>query len=670
MTHRFAIAFTLLLSVVLAPAGAWAANVRVNIASTPPGAAVFVDSLDTPTIGNTPLSRVAIQRGQHTLIFVLDGFENASMPANVRRWNETFTATMTPLATIELTSPAGMSTGADVRIDGQLVGTIPFSGRVRRGRHELRVTKTGFQDFSQWIELRAGETRAQAVTLVQARIAGSLLVAGDVPGAEVFVDGTPRGNSPVVIDDLDPGPHSVEIRAAGLNPWTQTVAVAGGQRATVNPTIRPTRAPTGSLRVLADVADAQVVLDGDPIGAVPADAGEVEVGNHILEVMAPGRRSVQQEVQIEAGQRRVVRVALEALPEQAPVGTLRVVSPSPGAQVFLDGAAVGAVPFERADVAVGQHYVTVQAEGHRNWRRSVTIQPGGTIDLAAELEAVGSLKVRANVPGAIVSLDGEVVGRTPFESREVVVGERTLLVSAQGYRDYAETIVIGAGENREVEAQLASTTETLSADELLALRRSMTPWAAGALPPGQVAMDLGVGWPYFLDLRFGVGILDFLDAGVGMRTYFNTFEFVGRAKAALRFNALGVALYGEIGGGLGPDSRSTGFFEIGPMVSLFFGKRGAFTLRMPFELYTDRCGKLEEDEESTDLGQCNSDNGTGSRIRFGGLIEIVMNSRWNIFGLFEGVISSAHPRRAYQDVLGTGNEDTELYFRAGLTYKF
>jgi hypothetical protein len=201
----------------------------------------------------------------------------------------------------------------------------------------------------------------------------------------------------------------------------------------------------------------------------------------------------------------------------------------------------------------------------------------------------------------------------------------------------------------------------------------MTPWAAGVLPSGQVAMDLSVGWPYFFDIRFGVGVLPFLDAGVGMRTYFNTFEFVGRAKASLRVSALGVALYGEAGGGLGPDSRSVGFFEFGPMVSLFFGNRGAFTLRMPFEVYTERCGNLETDEEFSDLGQCGGDenphDGTDARIRFGGLIEVVTSPRWNLFGQFEGVISG-NERKAFQDVLGTGNHDTQVYFRVGLTHKF
>jgi len=678
MTHRLATLLALA-AAVFAPALAGAQTVRVNIASTPPGAAVFVDTLESNSIGNTPLTKIAVPRGRRTLLFVLDGFENASMSVDVRRARETFTATLTALARLELTAPAdGLSTGADVLIDGQQVGTLPFTGHLRRGRHELRVTKSGFQDYSQWIEVRAGETRAQTITLVPARVAGSMLVAGDVPGAEVFVDGTPRGNSPVVVDDLDPGPHSVEIRAQGLPPFSQTVAVQGGQRITVNPSIRPTRAPSGSLRVLANVPEAQVVLDGDPVGAVPADAGDIEAGTHILEVMAPGHRSVQQEVQIVANERRVVRVTLERLSEQAPAGTLRVVSPTPGAQVFLDGASVGGVPFERADISVGQHYVTVQAEGHRPWRRNVTVTAGGNVELAAELEAVGVLKIRANVPGALVSVDGEVVGRTPFESSDIVVGERAVLVSAPGYRDYAETVSITAGGTREVEAQLASTTETLSPTELRALRKSMTPWAAGALPGGQVAMDLSLGWPYFFDIRFFVGILPFLDAGVGMRTYFNTFEFVGRAKAALRVSALGFAMYGEAGGGLGPDGRSVGFFEFGPMVSLFFGTRGAFTLRMPIELYTERCGKLEEDEEFDDLGQCGGDaddnddmddNGNGARIRFGGHIEVVMTPGWNFFGLFEGVIAGDQ-RKAFQDVLGTGNEDTLIYFRVGLTHKF
>ena len=46
-----------------------------------------------------------------------------------------------------------------------------------------------------------------------------------------------------------------------------------------------------------------------------------------------------------------------------------------------------------------------------------------------------------------------------------------------------------------------------------------------------------------------------------------------------------------------------------------------------------------------------------------------MTPRWNLFGLFEGVISGEE-RRAFQDILDTGNHDTQIYFRVGLTHKF
>ncbi|MBI2897145.1 MAG: PEGA domain-containing protein [Deltaproteobacteria bacterium] len=651
----------------LVPAAVFGQTVRVSVLSTPPGATVLLDTRDGQNLGATPLDRIAVPRGRHTLIFTMDGYEDTSLPVEIRRTRETFTATLTPLATIELTSGAdGSATGADVAIDGQHVGTVPYSGKVRRGRHELRITRSGFIDVSQWLELRAGETRAQTIVLQQARVAGSLLVAGDVPGAEVFVDGAPRGNSPVVVDDLDVGPHTVEIRAPNLPPFTQTVAVQGGQRVTVNPSIRPTRPPSGSLRVLSNVPEAQVVLDGDPVGGVPADAGDVEAGTHILEVMAPGYRPIQQEIQIEASQRRVVRIELERIPEAAPVATLRVVSPIPNAQVFLDGASVGNAPFQRADLAVGQHYVTVQATGYRNWQRSIVLEAGRNVELAAELQAIASLRVTSGRPGAVVSLDGEVVGHTPFESHEVVAGQHQLVLSAPGFRDHSQSITIGPGENREIQANLESVHQTLAPEELAALRRSMTPWAAGALPKGQVALDVGVGWPYFVDLRFGVGLLPFLDGGVGLRTYVNTWEFVGRAKAAVRAGALGFGAYGELGGGLGPDSRNVYFAELGPMVSLFFGEWGAFTLRLPIELYSEKCGDVPTDPSIT-LGVCDRDD--NARLRFGGLLEVVTSSRWNLFALFEGVLSGGE-RDAYQDVLGTGNRDTLVYFKLGGTYKF
>ncbi|HBQ15763.1 MAG TPA: S-layer protein, partial [Myxococcales bacterium] len=70
--------------------------------------------------------------------------------------------------------------------------------------------------------------------------AGSVLVAGDVPGAQILIDGQARGTTPMVVDGLPEGPHQVEIRADGLPPHSEQVFIRAGQRATVSPDLRAT----------------------------------------------------------------------------------------------------------------------------------------------------------------------------------------------------------------------------------------------------------------------------------------------------------------------------------------------------------------------------------------------------------------------------------------------
>ena len=61
------------------------------------------------------------------------------------------------------------------------------------------MSKTGFQDFSQWIELRSGETRAQAITLVPARIVPELVeqcIAKGVRSLHLFTAGFSETGDP------------------------------------------------------------------------------------------------------------------------------------------------------------------------------------------------------------------------------------------------------------------------------------------------------------------------------------------------------------------------------------------------------------------------------------------------------------------------------------------
>lgn len=68
-------------------------------------------------------------------------------------------------------------------------------------------------------------------------------------------------------------------------------------------------------------------------------------------------------------------------------GVLALTSPHEGAEVFLDGASVGALPLRPiADLAPGRHELRVRYPGHQDLRTDVYVGPGETVSVWAELE--------------------------------------------------------------------------------------------------------------------------------------------------------------------------------------------------------------------------------------------------------------------------------------------
>ena len=99
---------------------------RVSINSTPAGAAVYLDSTSTAPVGTTPMRRVRLPRGNHTLIFKLDRYEETKLPVNFRRWREQVQVTLKPLAKLDVSAGNEEAQNATVRINGKELGTIPF----------------------------------------------------------------------------------------------------------------------------------------------------------------------------------------------------------------------------------------------------------------------------------------------------------------------------------------------------------------------------------------------------------------------------------------------------------------------------------------------------------------------------------------------------------------
>ena len=57
-----------------------------------------------------------------------------------------------------------------------------------------------------------------------------LRIEADVPDADVFVDRVYKGKAPLVLTDVEPGPHRINVSAEGFDGYAETVDVTGGSQ--------------------------------------------------------------------------------------------------------------------------------------------------------------------------------------------------------------------------------------------------------------------------------------------------------------------------------------------------------------------------------------------------------------------------------------------------------
>ncbi|HMV76242.1 MAG TPA: PEGA domain-containing protein, partial [Microthrixaceae bacterium] len=500
----------------------------VRVDTAPPGATVYIDDKKFGAVGVTPWDTKLLNES-YTIILELEGYELGSKTIKVarsRKRQDVFVPLVKKLdpPRIDIRADADPALfGAAVFLDGQAQGTAPVVLTTTAGRHLLELKKEGYEPFQSWQEVKENEkvTVAPVLRPIAKPKLGTVVVEADVPDAEVLLDGNKvQGTTPVVITDVIEGLHVIEVRKEPALPWKQTVQVMAGAQAKVRAELKATLGGQGgSIRVLSNVAGAKVFLDGTEMGAVPVDIKDVKAGEHVLEVKAPGYQAHDERITINAGQAMVLKLDLNPEAGKADVGTLKVVSAVPDADVFLDGAGIGKVPQEK-QVARGDHFVVVKLPGFKTFEQKIRLEAGQTLTVSADLRAVGRLRIISEPPQSEVLINGVSVGVTPIDLNEVEVGTTIVRVQKAGFRNWEQTLDVKGGSNEVINANLKVAGKT--DDELRDEQRGLSSFGARTLPRGRSTVDIGLGYPYFVETKITVGagrMSSFgFDAGVGVRS--------------------------------------------------------------------------------------------------------------------------------------------------------
>lgn len=316
----------------------------LRVTTSVPGATVYIDN---QLAGDAPYT-AALSPGAHTVRVTADNFDPF-----VRR------VTIVSGSTIDLKADllAGNGTvefvvdapGARLILNGKDEYPTPVRLRdLAPGTFGWRIEAPGHEPTEGSFEFRKGANLLFAPVLQSS--AGRFEISSRPEGAEVFIDGQRRGQTPLSLQDVDPGIHQVLVDLRGHATVLRTIDTSDGSKGIVDVRLPESGA---ALTVKTNRRSAEVLLNGVRVGeGRKVRLPEIERGRYTLTVRDGASEAVETRIEVPEDGGAWWRARLDEdgsrLRETTPI--TRTWYFWTGAGVVASGAAVGGLVAYNASI--------------------------------------------------------------------------------------------------------------------------------------------------------------------------------------------------------------------------------------------------------------------------------------------------------------------------------
>ena len=143
-------------------------------------------------------------------------------------------------ANVTLTAPDN----AEIWVNGAKKGTGRWSGTLNSGAYIFEARKDGHRTAKLTKEITSTQPQQNYTLPAPTPIVGGVAIASTPIGANVTIDGKMAGTTPLKLDNIFVGNHSVKITKTGYSDYTQTVTIDEGKTVTINTTLTKQTAAT------------------------------------------------------------------------------------------------------------------------------------------------------------------------------------------------------------------------------------------------------------------------------------------------------------------------------------------------------------------------------------------------------------------------------------------
>lgn len=204
---------------------------------------------------------------------------------------------------------------------------------------------------------------------------GSVTVTSTPSGALVFLDEKQVGQTPLTLDRIASGSHSLRLQAPQYAVERRNVSVADGQTANVAVTLAArfaeitVQAPQGAV----------VTVDGDRKGSGTLSWRQGEGLCDIVVSMA-GHRDARRQLEVVAGRAQTVQLTPQPI-----YGSASVDSDLMDAEIWIDGKQYGVTPNVVERLLVGRHTLVLKKSGCADLQQQFSVEEGKEASLSVKL---------------------------------------------------------------------------------------------------------------------------------------------------------------------------------------------------------------------------------------------------------------------------------------------
>jgi formylglycine-generating enzyme required for sulfatase activity len=317
------------------------------------------------------------------------------------------------------------------------------------GSYHVVAHKEGYRKLKESIKVEFGSDSSYTYNLL--KLPGLLeVVSQPIIGAEVLVDGSVIGNTPLSSIELEAGSYELSIVAQRYLPNVQLVEIQGmGVRQSIEVSLQP---GWGTLQIESEPEGADVWLNGVVVGQTPLKT-EPMGGDYKIELRKDGWQPILDNVKIEPG----VTLTMPQFALQRVEGILELTSEPSGASVMLNGDFRGYTPISLTIISEEDHQLSLSKSGFMTALRSVRVEPdkAKVVDIQLEPE-YGIVFIISQPADAELTVDGDKLKGSASQRLRLTTLPHQIEVSKDGYEPFTTTLTPTVSVSKKLNVQLRS----------------------------------------------------------------------------------------------------------------------------------------------------------------------------------------------------------------------